>query len=175
MSSADLYDLLSFFGTLSLLSIGGGNTVIPDIHRHVVLVKNWLSDADFIAIYAIAQSAPGPSSLLVALIGWKVGAWPGAAVATLAMYTPSSVLAYYAGRSWQRFRGKAWQLRLENGLVPVTIGLIFASGWVVALEAGQGFTSYFLTASTAVLVATTKINPLAIMLVSGFIGALAWS
>ena len=174
MNSANLYDLISFFGTLSLLSIGGGNTVIPDIHRYAVLVKEWLSDNDFIAIYAIAQSAPGPSSLLVALIGWKVAAWPGAVAATLAMYTPSSFLAYYVARSWQRFRGKAWQIRLEHGLVPVTIGLICASGWVVAQEAGHDYTSYFLTAVTAVLVAKTKINPLMIMLAAGVIGALAW-
>ena len=175
MNSGDMFDLISFFGALSLLSVGGGNTVIPDIHRYAVLVKGWLSDVDFVAIYAIAQSAPGPSSLLAALIGWKVAAWPGAVAATLAMYTPSSILAYFAGRSWQRFRGKAWQVRLERGLAPVTIGLIFASGWVVAQEAGHDYISYLLTAITAILVAKTKINPLMIMLAAGMIGAMAWS
>jgi chromate transporter len=175
MYSADLYDLLSFFGTLSLLSVGGGNTVIPDIHRHAVLVKHWLSDTDFIAIYAIAQSAPGPSSLLVALVGWKVAAWPGALVATIAMYTPSSIVAYIAGRSWQRFKDNAWRIRLENGLVPVTIGLIFASGWVVAQEAARDYVAYLITAFTAILVARTKINPLLIMLGAGIVGFLAWA
>lgn len=175
MNSADLYDLVTFFGTLSLLSVGGGNTVIPDIQRHAVLVKHWLSDTDFVAIYAIAQSAPGPSSLLVALVGWKAAAWPGAIVAIMAMYTPSSIAAYFAGQSWHSFRDKPWRTRLENGLVPVTIGLIVASGWVVAQEAGHDYISYLITAVTTILVAWTKLNPLLIMLAAGIIGVLAWS
>ena len=174
MNFVDLFDLLTFFGTLSLLSVGGGNTVIPDIQRYAVLVKQWLSETDFIALYAISQSAPGPSSLLVAMVGWKAAAWPGAIVSILAMYTPSSILAYSAGRSWERFKDSTWRSRLESGLAPVTIGLIFSSGWVVAQQAGHDYVSYLITAVTALLVARTKLNPLLIMAAAGVIGALAW-
>lgn len=174
MDSTVVFDLISFFGTLSLLSFGGGNTVIPDIQRQAVLVRHWLSDGEFVAIYAIAQSAPGPSSLLAALVGWKADGWTGAIAATAAMYTPSSVLAYFAGKSWQRFSTHPWRSRLEQSLIPITLGLIFASGWVVAQEAGKDYVSYLITAITAVLVAKTKLNPLMIMLAAGVIGVLVW-
>ena len=101
--------------------------------------------------------------------------WPGAVVATLAMYTPSSIAAYFAGQSWHSMQDKVWRIRLENGLVPVTIGLIIASGWVVAQEAGHDYISYLLTAVTAILVARTNLNPLLLMLVAGIIGFLAWT
>ncbi len=174
MSGGALYDLMTFFGGLSLLSFGGGNAVIPEIQRHVVLVMSWLNEAEFVALYAISQSAPGPSSLFVAQIGWRVAGWPGAVAATLGMYLPSSVLVYLAERSWQRFRGSRWLIRLENGLAPVTIGLIFAGGWIVAQEVGQDWIGWILTGGMAVFVATTKLNPLPLLLIAGIVGALAW-
>ena len=174
MNMGVLYDLIAFFGGLSLLSFGGGNAVIPEIQRHVVLVMNWLSDAEFIALYAISQSAPGPSSLFVAQIGWRIAGWPGAIAATLAMYTPSSILVYLAERSRQRFRDRSWLARLEKSLAPITIGLILAGGWIVAQEVGKDWTGWLLAGGMAFFVVTTKLNPLPLVLVAGLIGMLAW-
>lgn len=92
---------------IALSSFGGGNAMIPEIQRHVVLVMSWLSEAEFVALYAISQSASGPSSLFVTQIGWRVAGWPGTVAATLGMYLPSSVLVYLTERSWQRFRGSS--------------------------------------------------------------------
>jgi chromate transporter len=175
MNMGVLYDLVAFFGGLSLLSFGGGNAVVPEIQRHVVLVTNWLSDAEFVALYAISQSAPGPSSLFVAQIGWRIAGWPGAIAATLAMYTPSSILVYLAERSRQRFRDQRWLARLEIGLAPITIGLIFSGGWIVAQEVGKDWIGWLIAAGMAFFVVTTKLNPLPLVLVAGVIGAIAWS
>ncbi len=174
MNIGDLYELVAFFGGLSLLSFGGGNAVIPEIQRHVVLVMNWLSDAEFVALYAISQSAPGPSSLFVAQIGWRLAGWPGAIAATLAMYTPSSILVYLAERSRQRLRGQSWLARLENSFAPITIGLIFAAGWIVAQEVGQDWVGWLIAGGMAALMVATKLNPLPLVLLAGLIGMLAW-
>ena len=174
MNMGVLYELISFFGGLSLLSFGGGNAVIPEIQRHVVLVMNWLSDAEFVALYAISQSAPGPSSLFVAQIGWRIAGWPGAIAATVAMYTPSSILVYLVERSRQRLREQSWLSRLEKSLAPITIGLIFAGGWIVAQEVGKDWTGWLLAGGMAFFVVMTKFNPLPLVLVAGLIGMLAW-
>ena len=158
MNMGVLFDLITFFGGLSLFSFGGGNAVVPEIQRHVVLVMNWLSDAEFVALYAISQSAPGPSSLFVAQIGWRIAGWPGAIAATLAMYTPSSILVY-----------------LEIGLAPITIGLIFSGGWIVAQEVGKDWIGWLIACGMAFFVVTTKLNPLPLVIVAGLIGAIAWS
>ena len=174
MNMGVLFDLITFFGGLSLFSFGGGNAVVPEIQRHVVLVMNWLSDAEFVALYAISQSAPGPSSLFVAQIGWRIAGWPGAIAATLAMYTPSSILVYLAERSRQRFREQRWLARLEIGLAPITIGLIFSGGWIVAQEVGKDWIGWLIACGMAFFVVTTKLNPLPLVIVAGVIGAIAW-
>jgi chromate transporter len=88
------------------------------------------------------------------------------------MYTPSSILVYIVGQRWQRLHERPWRIRLENGLIPVTIGLVFASGWVIAQEAGHDYIAYLITAVTAILVARTQINPLLIMVMAGIVSAL---
>ena len=169
-----IYELILFFGGLSLVSFGGGNAVIPEIQRHVVLVMSWLSDAEFVALYAISQLAPGPSSLFVAQIGWRIAGWPGAIAAILGMYLPSSVLVYLAERSWHRFRDSSWLIRLENGLAPITIGLILSGGWVVVQEVGQDWIGWGIAGGMAVFVSQTKRNPLPLILLAGLVGMTAW-
>jgi chromate transporter len=168
--NSNLWSILLLFGSLSLVSVGGGNTVIPDIHREAVLVRHWLSDAEFAAAFAIAQAAPGPGSLLVALVGWKAAGWPGAFAATAAMLGPACILTYFSCRLWLRFRDSRWQGAIEKGLAPIAIGLIFASGWIIAQEVSRGLVSYAFTAVTIWIVARTGISPLLVMVLAGLAG-----
>ena len=70
MSDNPLVRLVVLFGSLSLVSFGGGNTVIPAMHREAVMSQHWLTDRQFADLFALAQAAPGPSSLIVSLIGF---------------------------------------------------------------------------------------------------------
>ncbi|MEN6412700.1 MAG: chromate transporter [Veillonellales bacterium] len=164
------FSLLILFGSLSLASIGGGNTVIPDIHREAVLVHHWLTDGEFIAAFAITQAAPGPGSLIVALVGWKAAGWPGAIVATIAMYGPSCTLTYVSSRLWLKFQNNRWQTAIEQGLAPISMGLIFASGWVIAQSIDTDWLAYLFIAFTIWNVVKMKLNPLWIMVVAAFTG-----
>jgi chromate transporter len=90
--------------TLSLVAIGGINAILPEIHRAVVEVEQWMTSAEFAQMFALAQLAPGPNAMVVALIGWKVAGSLGAFVATIAICGPSSVLCYIALQWWERVR-----------------------------------------------------------------------
>ena len=83
-----LLDLARHFLTLSLLSIGGANAIIPEIHLRAVEIEHWMTDADFSEMFARSQAAPGPNVLIVSLIGWKAAGVVGALVAMLAMCAP---------------------------------------------------------------------------------------
>lgn len=162
--------LLVCFGSLSLMSVGGGNSVLPDIHRYAVLINGWLNDADFITAYAISQAAPGPSSLVAALIGWKVAGFLGAVVAAIGIYAPSSLFAYFICCIWGRYEKSSWRVLVEKGVAPVTIGLIFASGWVIARQADHNWLGYGITAVTAFLGVRTSIHPMLIIAVAAVVG-----
>ena len=160
------------FMILSLIAVGGVTTIIPEVHRIVVDVHHWVSDAEFTQLFVIARAAPGPNMLLVTLIGWKVGGLPGALVATAAMCLPSCTLSYFAVRVWQRFRGARWREAVEAGLAPITIGLVLATGWLVARGAQAGWMAYAVTAASAVLVLFTRVHPLWLLAGAGVLGLL---
>ena len=149
------------FGVLSLLAWGGVTSILPEVHRVAVDVHHWISDAEFTQMFAIAQASPGPNMLIVALIGFHVAGLAGALTATAAICLPACVLAYLADRVWERFRGMRLRRAVETGLAPITIGLIIATGWLVARGApGTGWVAYAITAATTVLVLVTRVNPL---------------
>ena len=82
MSPADLLGLFGHFLLLSLLAIGGAITTAPDMHRYLVTEHGWITDGQFTTSVALAQAAPGPNLLFVAVLGWNV-AGPLGALATM--------------------------------------------------------------------------------------------
>jgi chromate transporter len=158
------------FAVLSLLAVGGVTAVIPEVHRVVVDVHHWVTDAQFTQMFVIARAAPGPNMLLVTLIGWQVAGLPGALVATAAMVTPSCTLTYLVSRVWQRFRTARWRLAIEAGLAPIAVGLVIATGWLVARGAQGGAVAYGISAATALLAVFTRVNPLWPIVAAGLLG-----
>lgn len=162
------------FSLLSLFAFGGVVTVLPEMHRSVVQVHGWMTGAEFAQLFALAQASPGPNILVVSLIGWKVAGLAGAAVATAAVCAPSSILTYAVSRVWQRFRGARWRNVVEDGLVPVTVGLMLAGGYLITLAADHSLLALVITAATAGTVLTTRIHPLWLLAAGGLLGFAGW-
>jgi chromate transporter len=173
MSDA-LAQLAIDFSLLSLITVGGVITVLPEMHRNVVEVHGWMSGAEFAQLFALAQAAPGPNILVVSLIGWKVAGLAGAVVATGAVCAPSSVLTYVVSKVWQRFRGARWRDLVEDGLVPLTVGLMLAGGYLITLAADHTWLAVLVTAATAGIVLTTRIHPLWLLGAGGLLGFTGW-
>jgi chromate transporter len=166
-----LWALAIGLGLLSLIAIGGINPVLPEIHRQVVEVRGWMSTERFTDLFAIAQGAPGPNILVVTLIGWDAAGLPGAAVATLAVCAPSCALAFLVGGLWHRFRNSCWRIAVQAGLVPVTVGLIGASSWLIARVADTTFTAFAITVVTAACVFSTRLHPILFLAAAAALGA----
>jgi chromate transporter len=167
-----LWRIAAVFLSLSLVSLGGGNSVLPEIHRAAVQQNQWMTDRQFADIYAIAEAAPGPSSMIVSLVGLKAGGLIGALVAVAAILGPSSLLMYIACRTWDRFRDAKWRIAFERGLGPVSLGLLFSSGFTVVRSSDHSLVAYAITAVSCLLLVRTKLSPLLIMAAAGVLGAL---
>ena len=107
--------LLTVFVPFSLVSIGGGPSILAGIQHEAVDVHHWVTSREFVELFAISRAAPGPGSMLTTLIGWHVAGLTGAFVATLALFVPSSLLCYGVAAVWNRHRGKRWHSALERG------------------------------------------------------------
>jgi len=172
MSLPLLADLAQQFALLSFLAIGGVNALLPEIHRRVVESAHWLTDTDFAQAFAIAQAAPGPNLLIVSLIGWKVQGFLGALVATIAICAPSSALTFAVAHVWDRFRDAPLRRAIQHGLAPVTVGLVLASGFILARTVDQSVIAVGLTVATVVAVLTTSLHPLWLLAAGAAVGAL---
>ncbi|HXP31855.1 MAG TPA: chromate transporter [Stellaceae bacterium] len=158
------------FALLSLLSFGGINTVLPEVHRFVVDVHGWLSDSEFADLFAIAQAAPGPNFLIASLIGWQVAGLLGAVGAALGICGPPCILTFFMARLWQRFHGSMWRRALQDGLAPLTVGLVLATGYVLSRAAIHGWVTGAITAATVALTLATRVHPLWLFAVAGVLG-----
>jgi chromate transporter len=165
-----LLTLAANFALLSLFAIGGANAAVPEIHRLAVELQHWMTDRQFADLFAISQMAPGPNVIIVTLIGYQAAGIAGAAIATVAMCGPTCVLTFFVARIWDRFRTARWRVAIQAGLVPVSVGLIAASAWVLALAAGQSNFALAITAVTAVIGYFTRLNPLWLFAAAGALG-----
>ena len=158
---------------LSSISFGGFPTVLPDVHDLVVIAHSWMTDQEFANFFALAQAIPGPNMILMmGFVGWKVAGIPGAIVSASATFGPPCIMYYLAYRLWDRFRAAPWQTIVRNGLVPVTVGLVIASGTVMARVVDTGWLSVAVTVAAAVLMIRTQMNPFLLLVVGGALGGL---
>jgi chromate transporter len=170
--------LAAMFGTLSLLSIGGGNAVLPEMHLRAVHQQHWLSDSQFADVFSISQTAPGPSILIVAMIGYAggmhvdgvLGGIVGGVIATVAMVVPAATLMYAVTLFWQKAQKSNWRIAVEKGFAPLTVGLILATSLVMSRAADHDWRAYVLTAVCTLIFVRTSINPLFIVAAAGVIG-----
>ncbi|MEA2868185.1 MAG: chromate transporter [Bradyrhizobium sp.] len=158
------------FGLMSLFAVGGANSAIPEMHRVAVDVHHWLTDKQFADVFAISQLSPGPNVLIVTLIGYAVAGIAGALVATLAMCVPTAVLAYYVSHLLRRSSHSRWPAIFQAALVPLSIGLMGASGLVLALTSDRTWAAALVTAAVAVVAFATRLNPLWLLLAGGVLG-----
>jgi chromate transporter len=190
-------DWLALFGQymmLSLLSISGAITTVPDMNRYLVGQHGWRTNAQFTSSIAIAQAAPGPNVLFVALLGWNVGlnaaggigagpqAWLlglfGLAVMMIGIMLPSTTLTYVATRWAHRNRTRRGVRAFKQGMAPIVVGLLVATGWVLAIGNRAGGTPpwhlWLLTGVAAFIVWRTRIHLLWLLGAGALLGVIGF-
>ena len=162
-----LLRICGVFGAASLMSFGGGNAIVPELELQTVHQYGWLSEQQFADIFAIAQVAPGPSTLLVTLLGFRAAGLAGAAAATVAMVLPAGVLVFIIARFWLNTGKARWHAALEHGLAPVGVGLVAASGIVIAHSIDTSLIGWCITGAATAILMLTRVNPLPVVLAGG--------
>ena len=145
LAAQDWIALFGHYLSLSLLSIGGAISTTPDMHRFLVDQRHWLTDAQFNASVAIAQAAPGPNVLFIALMGWNVGInaggmlWGllGVTLSMLGILIPSSTLTVLASQWGHRNRELRAVRAFKQGMAPIVVALLVATGWILASANGH--------------------------------------
>ncbi|MES2877770.1 MAG: chromate transporter [Pseudomonadota bacterium] len=192
LTSGDWLALLTHFLSLSLLAIGGAIATAPDMHRYLVNEQHWLSDEQFSSSIALAQAAPGPNVLFIALLGWNVGlnaggginanlAWVygllGVGIAMVGILLPSTTLTFAATR-WAHQNRELRSVRaFKQGMAPIVVALLMATSWILAGSHGNWALHWplgLVTVLSALLVWRTRVHLLWLLGAGGFLGWLGW-
>jgi chromate transporter len=195
-STADWLVLFTHFLSLSLLAIGGAITTAPDMHHYLVLEKSWLTEGQFTSSIALAQAAPGPNLLFIAVLGWNVGlnagggiaagtqAWipalAGVVIAMVGILLPSTTLTFAAARWGHNNRERRIVRAFKQGMSPIVIALLVATGWILAGSQGGGDITqtwwlWLITFATIVLMRTTTIHMMWLLAGGAVLGAVVHS
>lgn len=193
LTTAQWFELFTHFASLSLLAVGGAITTAPDMQRFLVVEKGWLDAEQFSNSIALAQAAPGPNILFVPLLGWTIGlnaagglgaGWYGLGLAMLGVFLsmlgimlPSSILTFTASRWGHRNRELRAVRAFKQGMAPLVIALLVATGWILAANHKADTHHLALWAVTAVstlLVWKTKIHLLWLLGAGALAGWMGW-
>ena len=167
---AKLVGLAIHFGLLSLQAVGGGTAVIPEMQRLVEDTYH-ISNTDFARIWSLGQLAPGPNMLMVVVLGDRIDGIAGSIVVLLAFFVPASLLCFGAGRLWNRIGDSPWRRAVQNGLAPISIGLMASGVHAVAKTATTTWLTILFAAVVFAFMLRTKVNPSLLILACGVFGA----
>jgi len=190
----DWVSLFLHFVSLSLLAVGGAITTAPDIHRYLVDEQHWLTHYQFTSSVAIAQGAPGPNVMFVALIGWNVGmnaaagmsptptmlyavmlALLGVLVTMVGIIVPSATLTFFSTQWAHKNRDLKGVRAFKAGLAPLVMSLLVATGWLLTGNHDnylEDWPMWALAAVTTVIVWRTQTHFLVLLSVGAVLGML---
>ena len=191
LTHSDWLDLFVHFMSLSLLAVGGAITTAPDMHRYLVDQRHWLTEGQFTSSIALAQAAPGPNVLFVALMGWNIGlnagggsglmAWSyaalGVAIAMVGIMLPSTTLTFMAARWGHKNRELRAVRAFKQGMAPIVIALLIATSWILATSQGTALKNWpvwLLASISALVVWRTKLHLLWLLGTGALLGWMGW-
>lgn len=170
-----LLALAVILAPLSIASIGGAMGIYAPLQHETVIVRQWITPQDFLDLFAVCRFLPGPSSIIGAMIGYKVAGLLGAVVAMLALYVPSSALCYAMSRAWTQGAGRPWQVAMKRGLTPIAAGLIMAGVLALfQLSGGKLLTGAVMIGAAGMLVWKSKLHPFPLLIAGAAVFETAW-
>lgn len=162
--------LVRVFAYLSLLTVGGGMAAFPEMKVLTVDVHKWLTFPQLIHIYSVGQMAPGPNMMMIVVIGQWAGGFLGAIVTILAFFGPTALLAFVVGKGWRKLDKWPWRKSIQQGLAPVSIGLLLAGCFTMAKGAITGVETGALAVGALLILLQYKINPALLILAGAIVG-----
>jgi len=165
----------AFYRSGSLV-FGGGHVVLPLLQAEVV-TPGWVSNADFLAGYGLAQAVPGPLFTFAAYLGAVMGPPPnglaGATIALVALSLPGLLLVYGMLPFWDALRLRPTAQAAMRGTNAAVVGILGAAlynpVWTSAVLTPRDFA----VALTGFLLLTVwKLAPWIVVVVLAVAGAI---
>ena len=160
------------FCKIGIIAFGGGNAILPILHREVVENLKWISTQDLLNFVSIAETTPGPIGMnLSTFIGFKLAGYPGALTATFAYDLLPFLLALLVAIALVKINKNKIYRRFISAVTVVVLVLLMRAVYLMAMGGFHDFRPYLLSlAAFIVFMRFKKLNPIYLLLATGLIG-----
>ncbi len=172
-ASFSLGVLFLTFLKIGVTVYGSGYVLLAFLHDDFVSRLGWLSDRQLLDAVAVGQLTPGPVFTTATFIGYVVGSWPGAIVATAAVFLPSFVLVALVYPLVPRLRASPWTSAFLDGANAAAVGLMAAVVWQLGTGSIVDPLTVALALVAAALLIRTGVNSAWLVLGGGAVGLVA--
>jgi chromate transporter len=162
--------LVRVFAYLSILTVGGGMAAFPEMKILTVEVHRWLTFPQLIHLYSVGQMAPGPNMMMILVIGQWAGGMLGAIAVLIAFFGPTALLTFVVARLWKKIEKWPWRTSIQQGLAPVSIGLLLAGCFTMARGAITGVETAAIAVGVLLILQRYKVNPALLVVGSAVLG-----
>lgn len=162
-------------------SFGGGSSTFSLVHQ-AAIQRAWMSEDEFVRAWALVQVSPGINLVkLTVLIGYHLAGWPGILAAVAGLLLPSAVVTVLMTAGFAVLNVIPWVHAVMKGVIPAAIGLSFAMAVQMTQPVLSGarrdgparLGAHLITlAAAALLMVFTRLSPLLIFGMSGFLAVL---
>ena len=165
MKNSRLFQLFITFFKIGLFTFGGGYAMVPVISEEVAHKKKWITDEDILEIVAIAESTPGPIAINTStFVGWRVGGFTGAALATLGTVLPSFLIIFAISGILEIFEDFKPLQYAFFGIRAGVLALLIKALWTMYKKCPKSTVSYIVMAGSFIAAAFIKIDILYIII-----------
>ncbi len=119
------WQLTASFFRIGLFAFGGGASVIPVLRDEVVTRHAWFDEEEFLDIYTLGSTLPGPiGSNLAGYIGFRLAGAAGAIIALAASVLPTAAAMIFLAALYSAYRDNVLVAGFLEGVRPVVIALL---------------------------------------------------
>jgi chromate transporter len=165
-----LGQLFFIFLKIGAVLYGSGYVLLAFLRNDFVDRLGWLTDQQLLDAVAIGQFTPGPVFTTATFIGYIIGSWPGAILATVGIFLPSFLFVAAIHPLIPRLRRSPWTGSLLDGVNIAAVGLMAAVTWELGRAAVVDWLTALLALLAAVLLIRFKVNSAWLVLGGGVVG-----
>ena len=169
-TTVGLLPIFLAFAKVGAVVFGSGYVLLAFLRADLVDHFHWLSEAQLLDAVAVGQFTPGPVFTTATFIGYILGGFPGALVATLAIFLPSFIFVAIVFPFVPRLRASPWTSRFLDGANAAAVGLMAAVAWQLALNSIVDVLTGVLCLVAAVLLIRFRVNSAWLVLGGGAVG-----
>ena len=151
---------------------GSGYVLLAFFNSEFVTRLGWLTHQQLLDAIAVGQITPGPVATSATFVGYLMGGWRSALLATLAFFLPSFFFVALVSRILPWLRKSWWSGAFLDGVNVASLGLMVGVTWQLGRAGVTDWYTLALAILALFLVFGSKVNSIWLILGGGLAGVI---